>query len=573
MNSESLQKCFSEVYRDFFANNDIIASWCYTIPWGYEGWFHRSESVNFRSKIPLKCYVGAKKTKTQGISFKNISFFDVVKSDFDTCSYDKVIKEELKIKEFLEKFLHDASFGFGVEISILSETTRWHGFWFSGTHLALLSSIILLLISDKDNLEEIDKEKIFRLSWKLDFISRYGNSIWEASAHALSENEGPSYIFSEKFNKNTPIEDIDGLYSEYQIISEKFKNTIVTEDSFLDIFMIFSGTPTDTKFIEQSKIAEKNESIKYENFIKNEILDKNPQNISFSKFWTENSIYPHLLESLSVLNFKSIFYIKKLLETWNGDHEIEDLIEHINNLRYLIWIIEKQSPFAEDFSFFFRKNMKNFREKMWIMPVYSWKSGGWCMVVVKTGISRDTVEKTIQELKTIYPQVVIEYCSYIDGKCKDGVKIEQYISKWVYSKYIDKNKFLFQSNKGERYIGNYHEILEQEKEGLLFDMIHNKMYLNGEKLTSKDIPSQNTTIEIIIKLLENKGEEISNKDLPNSSYSGNKNEMLGKIVMPFLKFIEEKTNEQLCLVCKGSINDFYLKMEDVNLRIWTIQRI
>lgn len=51
------------------------------------------------------------------------------------------------------------------------------------------------------------------------------------------------------------------------------------------------------------------------------------------------------------------------------------------------------------------------------------------MVVVKTGISRDTVEKTIQELKTIYPQVVIEYCSYIDGKCKDGVKIEQYISK------------------------------------------------------------------------------------------------------------------------------------------------
>lgn len=68
--------------------------------------------------------MGAKKTKTQGISFKNISFFDVVKSDFDTCSYDKVIKEELKIKEFLEKFLHDASFGFGVEISILSETTR-----------------------------------------------------------------------------------------------------------------------------------------------------------------------------------------------------------------------------------------------------------------------------------------------------------------------------------------------------------------------------------------------------------------------------------------------------------------
>ena len=98
-------------------------------------------------------------------------------------------------------------------------------------------------------------------------------------------------------------------------------------------------------------------------------------------------------------------------------------------------------------------------------------------------------------------------------------------------------------------------------------MINNKIYLNGEKLTSKDIPSQNTTIEIITKLLESKGEEISNRDLPSSSYSNNKNEMVGKIIMPFLKFIEEKTSEQLQLICKGNINDFYLKMDDINLRI------
>jgi len=33
MNTESLQSNFPEVYRDFFARNDLVVSGCFVLPW------------------------------------------------------------------------------------------------------------------------------------------------------------------------------------------------------------------------------------------------------------------------------------------------------------------------------------------------------------------------------------------------------------------------------------------------------------------------------------------------------------------------------------------------------------
>lgn len=50
--------------------------------------------------------------------------------------------------------------------------------------------------------------------------------------------------------------------------------------------------------------------------------------------------------------------------------------------------------------------------------------------------------------------------------------------------------------------------------------------------------------------MENIGKDISNKDLPVSSYSKNKNDMLGKIVIPLIELIERETGKKLPLICK-----------------------
>lgn len=42
-------------------------------------------------------------------------------------------------------------------------------------------------------------------------------------------------------------------------------------------------------------------------------------------------------------------------------------------------------------------------------------------------------------------------------------------------------------------------------------------------------------------LIDRIGEDIGNNDFPLSSYMKNKNEMLGKIIIPLIRFIESNT--------------------------------
>jgi len=73
--------------------------------------------------------------------------------------------------------------------------------------------------------------------------------------------------------------------------------------------------------------------------------------------------------------------------------------------------------------------------------------------------------------------------------------------------------------------------------------------------------------------MENIGKDISNKDLPVSSYSKNKNDMLGKIVIPLIELIERETGKKLPLICKWSIYDFYLKLNPSDIDIAIVCKI
>jgi hypothetical protein len=105
------------------------------------------------------------------------------------------------------------------------------------------------------------------------------------------------------------------------------------------------------------------------------------------------------------------------------------------------------------------------------------------------------------------------------------------------------------------------------------DTLHNKIYLDGQRLTSQDLHSQTATIEVVKVLIDNLEKEMSNKQLPSSSYSKNKNEMMSKIVLPLLELIEKKTGKRLPLICKGSLYDFYMKLNRSDVEIMVVHRL
>jgi hypothetical protein len=120
---------------------------------------------------------------------------------------------------------------------------------------------------------------------------------------------------------------------------------------------------------------------------------------------------------------------------------------------------------------------------------------------------------------------------------------------------------------------NYNEIINAHKEWLLLDAIDNKIYLNGRKLTSTDLCSQTSTISILWKLLDNIGQDLENKELEISSYSKNKNEMLGKIVIPLISLIKKETDSKFPLICKWSMFNFYMKINASDFKVFIVKKI
>lgn len=144
----------------------------------------------------------------------------------------------------------------------------------------------------------------------------------------------------------------------------------------------------------------------------------------------------------------------------------------------------------------------------------------------------------------------IVYANWVDGVEHEGVRFEQDLQHGIYSDFLDSSSCILKTTDGKVQIGECELMIKNYTKGILLDMINNKIYINGRKLTSEDLHSQTATVDILKILIENTGKDVSNKDFPSSSYSKNKNDMLGKIILPLIELIEKETGKKLPLVCK-----------------------
>ncbi len=110
-------------------------------------------------------------------------------------------------------------------------------------------------------------------------------------------------------------------------------------------------------------------------------------------------------------------------------------------------------------------------------------------------------------------------------------------------------RILLLDSFGNRSNCGYLEAISRKEGEILFDSISKKVYFNGRRLTSKEIPSQNAASDLFEMLIERIGSEIPNRALPASSYSQNKNEMVSKIISPLMKFARAHSDDELNVSC------------------------
>ena len=179
----------------------------------------------------------------------------------------------------------------------------------------------------------------------------------------------------------------------------------------------------------------------------------------------------------------------------------------------------------------------------------------------------------VEKYNYTWNKMHLEYASWIDWFSDTWLVVEQDLSQDIFSEYLQSWSVLYKDNFWKNYIWDYSAILEKESKWILLDCIEWKLYVNWKDITSKDLVSQSSTVEILDYLISNLWQTVSNKDLPYSSYSTQRNQMAGKIILPLKKLTKKYFGKEIDLECSGWLGWFNLILSEKEIKIWVVKNV
>ncbi len=586
MNSRALQVSNPGVYKDFFNTHNIILSGDSVLTW-WPDISHGVSVLRMKQKLPMKTYCWVNFNTSGMVTFRSIFVYDIVHRTFKQERFLTSFKYNVdKMSVFLQDFLRGQNFSGWVEIDFLTETPPGCGFAFSAS-VSVLLSILVYTITQKIDIWTLKNfelnedhpffEELYLFSLELSNVISQWNSIWWGSNYAMMIANHPlpivylSQINNQNVSNDTRLENttpwvlsaVDTTLYKDTLLHFLWMESLLGWELPLDYGILYTGLEYRFDTIESTRELEKRRERWLDSLV-NTILASLPiereLRNSIAKlldFEKEDTIY----KIIDILNLKILNGFHSILKEPMNVDLMTAFIEMVQNVGLSSFSYQKPNElfFALQHSFYQLKQYED--ECIGIMPFNSWAIGGSLLFVMRKGKSRATLQKVLTSLRKEWHTILLHHASWRDGTSSDGVRIEQYVDEKIYSQYTKLWDVHFADSHGKSYCGSYDTILKDQTDGILLDTIGGRIYIKGIKLTSKDIHSQNTTIDMLKLLLENMGKEVSNSKLPVSSYAQNKNEILGKVVLPIRKISKEYFDTELSLTCSGGITEYYLRLE------------
>lgn len=495
----------------FLDHHDIVLSVQTDFNLATDSEMFRREGITLKQKIPLKMFVGLRSRTSSRRLFNHIDYLDFAEKKY----FQKAIGDLLENLEGLEKrLLEQYSNLRTMEINLFSEFPRGAGLGFVSAFCSLLASLLGLYghtvsPSDFGFLETAPSLSILKKEYRNLYQIYSGSNDYESiirGKKTYGTNTYPKFIQSSQ-----PILIKRGKKGlEAGRISD-FVHSYFDLGQVVDYLILYTGRP------------------------------------SHSKLFSEWHINGHMDLQKSLTDYVGEYLFDSLVELYQEGYSEEALkrfLGAISKFRYSSQLIENTTLSLE--------RLKN--ELIHILHLdypnvdfglkylNSSLIGGSVLAVLSKNLARvhlDEMLKKLSDLSKEHP--ILIYVSWEDGFGEEGIRIVKMASQA--------------------------RSIHSKASKITLDKLENKIYINGENVHSKDLPSQYQTIQILEILLNRPNQEILNTEFNSSSYSKNKYDMLSKIILPFVKLVQTKLSHNLKIECRGSQTKFYLRYQPSDLNI------
>jgi hypothetical protein len=576
MNSHFLQQEHASIYESFFSHNEMIFSHPLVMTWC--GDISGEDMIHIQSRIPLRVYTGINRLREGGIQLSDMVSYKVAEKRFHMTK----INEHMPFIDMLCGDLNKLYPAVHADISVLSEGSRSIGL---GCTSILLWSIYLA-VRILDNPELWDKLPDFSQKWSSEYntnqtlqwlIQEFVTLIRPykltgSVMNVLTSFFADLYPFC-GFGTGIGLKNNAHNTALYCFSLRDFLPSDAPKMPYqaLDVAIFYSGQPV---FAEQliTGFAAETSWLDQAQLIIRDTLNRNPHNIlpylepSFLRTGNDFNAQNLTKKYGDILSLNTLEVFSGMLHIHLHSYDEDFVKSFLQKLNKITWVNYVTRPSAKSVIRTKSKLGYLFKDHIGRMGLFPNDTTvmGWCINIASPVENlQKEIEKNLLDLNSQTPESGIIYVSWKDGGEENGFALNQNIWKGIMSPFASKNIGILQTLDNKKVLVSLQELESRSRGVFIFDTLTKKVILHRRQITSRDLPSQQTTCDIIKAIVLAWG-EIHNTDLPKSSYSTNKNDMQGKIFTPLNKLYQSTFGKDFPIKIFGSMSQFTLSLDIKN---------
>jgi mevalonate kinase len=617
LNSVRIRKSFPKFYEELFSACQVAVSSSDSFFWAGE-YARFFGGMAILQKLPTKTLVGLEILNERKFCFADTLFgFNPNIENFQRVPFDYA--KEIRLINFLKEYwptIDPTGKIKGFRIHILSESRCGGGLGTTGVVLSCLAASLLLMagkITTKD-IEEWESalvddllnspryrsfRQVFRLGWRLTAICRDGNASGVTSFGALVKTSYPIVCFSKNVHQHLADKSIAAPRNNLEnckIIEnipfwgsrlEEIFPLRLPQPWPIDIARVYAGNLINTENIFKSLSKLKLDLENLTDVLSREFsINIRSEGISldyFSNFDTETNdrfSYHDYLDILNITAVKMLLSFKDIFMLGQHEESLHKFISVINQVQDFNHFLGHSTPTLDQIcDHLVRYTAKENELGLAGAKIEGIGKGGHVLLVspehtMSEGLVEEIDKLAAESKKDIY----LDWLGELDGFGESGLIVEQFMPESRFSSFISNQScqlttFVNQEVEN-KIIENCDRLKIASDYDLIFSVAENKIYICGQPLTSKEIPSAKATIEIFSKLLKKPDLKLSNREFYQSSYGQNRYDLQSKIFIPLDKALRKIANKELNFQITGSLyDDFRVSVDPKNISIAVINEL